>query len=52
MELNFVSDPPLRVGGGCPMRIYLKKAGTYSFLFFLVKGLLWLAVPVALSMLD
>ena len=34
------------------MQAYLKKAGAYSFLFFLVKGLLWLAVPVALSMLN
>lgn len=34
------------------MQTYLKNTGAYSFLFFFVKGLLWLAIPVALSMLD
>lgn len=27
---------------------WLRRLGTYGFMFFLVKGLLWLAVPLVL----
>jgi hypothetical protein len=34
------------------MRLFVARAGAVGFLFFLVKGLLWLAVPVLLSALS
>ncbi len=30
------------------MKTWLKRGGIFVFLFFLVKGLLWLAIPAAL----
>jgi hypothetical protein len=34
------------------MRLFLARAGAVGFLFFLVKGLLWLAVPALLTALS
>lgn len=33
----------------CPARKWTKAAGWAAFLFFLVKGLMWLAVPAAVA---
>jgi hypothetical protein len=33
-------------------RAWLKRLGVGGFLFFLVKGLLWLLVPAALAMIG
>lgn len=38
-----VNNPELQAG-------WLKRLGVGGFLFFLVKGLLWLAVPAVLAM--
>lgn len=34
-----------RISVSCP---WLKRVGFYGFLFFLIKGVLWLAVPALL----
>lgn len=33
---------------GFDKKPWLRRLGTYGFMFFLVKGLLWLAVPLVL----
>lgn len=30
------------------MKVWIKRLGVAGFLFFLIKGLLWLAIPAAL----
>ena len=32
----------------CPVPLWLRRAGLAGFLFFLIKGLLWLVVPALL----
>lgn len=45
---------PITAAGECPVgsrtRAWFKRLGFAGFLFFLVKGLLWLAVPALLTM--
>jgi hypothetical protein len=32
------------------VKIWIKRLGFWGFMFFLVKGLLWLAIPVLIAM--
>ncbi len=36
----------------CPARSWIKRFGAAGFVFFLVKGLLWLAVPAVVAYLS
>jgi hypothetical protein len=33
----------------CPAKMWVKRFGAAGFVFFLVKGLLWLIVPAAIA---
>ena len=33
------------------IKIWIKRLGFWGFMFFLVKGLLWLAIPALIAML-
>ena len=45
MNLQRLYGPPARAA-------WLKRAGAAGFVFFLVKGLLWLALPALLAALQ
>ncbi|MBI5449937.1 MAG: hypothetical protein HY940_01120 [Gammaproteobacteria bacterium] len=36
----------------CPLPPWLQRLSLYGFLFFLIKGLLWLVIPASLIMFN
>ena len=40
------------VKGKCPAKTWVKRFGAAGFVFFLVKGLLWLIVPAVVAYLS
>ena len=42
--------PPARTDRRCPVPTWWRRLGAAAFLFFLIKGLLWLAVPALVAL--
>lgn len=45
-----MSDRPQRPPTRCPVPTWARRLGAGAFLFFLIKGLLWLIVPALIAM--